>query len=341
MRAVKLKREHLFDFLGSLSQFGVFWGPVKKGDGHVLAPVDDFSKIDSIALHTRLPFKKLLVPPKFNVFTFKESEIKSELKDIPQRVIFRLHPCDIWGLMIMDKFFTANYIDPYYYERRKRTIMIGISCIPDERCFCKTTNTGNVETGCDLFLSDLGEILLVWVFSSLGDDLVRECPELVDENLNADDLKRYVDWRVYRENQFKLRLDFTGMPGIMELGYDSEFWDELGEKCLSCGACTIVCPTYPCYNVIDNLELNRDESVRTRQWDSCMYREYSMVAGGHNFREAHSERLKLRFTHKLQAFVGQFGEPACVGWGRCIDTCPVGIDIKTVALALKREEVSA
>ena len=133
----------------------------------------------------------------------------------------------------------------------------------------------------------------------------------------------------------------TGMPSIMELSWDNPLWEELGEKCLSCGACTIVCPTCPCFNVFDEINLKQTEGRRIRQWDSCMFREYSMVAGGHNFRESRAERLKLRFTHKLQAFVGKFGEPACVGCGRCIDTCPVDIDIRTVGMRLKGEEVMA
>ena len=93
--------------------------------------------------------------------------------------------------------------------------------------------------------------------------------------------------------------------------------------------------------IVRGTSLDGKKVERQRRWDSCTFREYSMVAEGHNFREARSERLKLRFTHKLQAFVGKFGEPACVGCGRCINTCPVDIDIRTVGMRLKGEEVMA
>jgi sulfhydrogenase subunit beta (sulfur reductase) len=188
-------------------------------------------------------------------------------------------------------------------------------------------------------MTDLEEFFIVWVGSSLGDDMIRKCPELMDENVGYKDMEKYIKWRKRRESSFKLDMDFTGMPSIMELCWDSPIWEELGEKCLSCGACTIVCPTCPCFNVLDEIELNKPKGKRIRRWDSCMFREYSMVAGGHNFREARSARLKLRFTHKLQAFVGKFGKPACVGCGRCVDACPVDIDIKKVGMRLKGEEV--
>jgi len=341
MRAFKMKRENLNRFLDAIRPFGTLWGPVKSGDEFALQEVDDYSKLDLTALRTKIPYKKLLFPPKFSMFSFDEKDMKSNLEDLPRQVIFGMHPCDIHGLQIMDEFHSAHYPDPYYIERRKRTAIIGLSCIPDEKCFCKTTNTHYAEGGFDLALTDLEDFFIVWVGSSLGDDMVRACPSLMDESVGRDDLQRFIDWRKKRETSFKLDMDFTGMPSTMELRWDSSIWEEYGEKCLSCGACTLVCPTCPCFNVVDEINMKQTEGSRYRKWDSCMFREYSMVAGDHNFREARAARLKLRFTHKLQAFVGHFGKPACVGCGRCLDTCPVGIDIKSVGMRLKGEEVTA
>lgn len=341
MIAMKMKKENLNDFLEAIKPFGTLWGPVKNGDNFSLEKIDDYSKLDLTALRTKIPFKKLLTPPKFSMFSFNMEDSKPAFDDPQKRIIFGLHPCDLHGLMIMDNFFNMHYPDPYYLERRRRTAIIGLSCIPDEKCFCKTTNTHYAEGGFDLALTDLEDFFIIWVGSSLGDDMIRECPQLVNENVDHDDLSKYIQWRQHRESSFKMEMDFTGMPSIMELSWDNPLWEELGEKCLSCGACTIVCPTCPCFNVFDEINLKQTEGRRIRQWDSCMFREYSMVAGGHNFRESRAERLKLRFTHKLQAFVGKFGEPACVGCGRCIDTCPVDIDIRTVGMRLKGEEVMA
>jgi sulfhydrogenase subunit beta (sulfur reductase) len=339
MRAVKLKKSHLKGFLTCVGGWGELWGPVKRNGRHVLESIEDIKDIDLTALRTTLPFKKLLFPPKFSMFRYNANGYQDTLSSIPKRVIFGLHACDIKALCIMDEFFAKEYKDPYYYERRNRTAIIGHSCIPDDKCFCNATDNETVTEGFDLFLSDLGDFYLVWVGSSLGDDMVRECPKLIDTNVGHEDLKKYIQLQKHRSEQFKRQIDLTGMPDIVELSADSPVWEEEGKKCLSCGACTIVCPTCPCYNVNDETDLGKPSGERMRQWDSCMFREYSLVAGAHNFRAARAERLKLRFTHKLQSFVGKFGKPACTGCGRCIATCPVDIDIFTMVKKLQGEEV--
>jgi len=314
---------------------------VRQDNRFILQKIDDVSTLDLTALRTTLPFKKLLVPPKFSLFHFDSKGYATDFSTLQKRVIFGLHPCDIKALLIMDEFHAKEFKDPYYYERRNRTVIIGLSCLPDDKCFCNATGNETVTEGFDLFLTDLGEYFLVWVGSSRGDDLVRECPKLTDANVGHEDLKKYMQWQKHRSRQFKMDIDLTAMPEIVELSYDSHVWEQEGKKCLSCGACTIVCPTCPCYTVLDEAELVKMEGERVRRWDSCMFREYSMVAGGHNFREARSERLRLRFIHKLQSFVGKFGKPACVGCGRCLDTCPVGIDILSMVKHLQGEEVRA
>lgn len=334
-----MKKGNLNDFLNTLKKFGTLWGPVKNGDKFSLKEISDNSEIDHRALRTKIPFKKLLLPPKMSMFSFNNGEAKDNLANIPKQVLFGLHPCDIHAFEIMDNFHMQNFPDPYYIARREQTAVVQLSCIPDEKCFCKTTNTHVSETGFDLALTELTDIFIIWIGSSLGDDMIRECPEIIEENVTHNDMNEYIKWRKHRESSFSLNMDFTGMPSVMELCWDDPIWEELGEKCLSCGSCTLVCPTCPCFDVVDEINLRNTKGERYRKWDSCMFREYSMVAEGHNFRESRAERLKLRFTHKLQAFVGKFGKPACVGCGRCLDICPVDIDIRTVAMHLKGEEV--
>lgn len=340
MKVLKLQKRNLNSYLQSLRQFGELYGPVRKAEKFIYGHLDDLDKLDLKMVRTILPVKKFLVPPQFDTFTFDDNTYKPELENIPRRVVFGVHPCEIHGLLILDKFFLERFPDPFYQERRRKTAIIGLSCVPDEKCFAKSTNTHYVESGFDLAFNDLDDFYLVWVGSSLGDDLVRLRLDLFDENIKEKDLRRYMEWRAWRDAQYKLNLDLTAMPDIMELNYESPIWNKLGEKCLSCGACSMVCPTCPCYNVSDQIRPGQKSGRRMRNWDSCMFKPFALVAGGHNFREDRSQRVRLWYTHKLKAFITEFGKAACVGCGRCIDTCPVDINVKTVVKELKGRPIA-
>lgn len=338
-----MKKEDLPIFLESIKKFGVLVGPIRKGTKITFDVINNYDDLILTADKPVIPPKKFFVPPKFTTLKFDRTGFRDERQPIKKTILFGVHPCDIHGINILDEFFLrhANYRDSYYARRRENTIIIGHSCVPTENCICNVTHTDIVNEGFDLFFTELDGFYLVWVGSSEGDDITREKIELFDENITSEDIKKYIEWRDWRKTQFHIKdLDFRIMPDIMELSYNSELWEKMGDKCLSCGSCTMVCPTCNCYNVVDEVQLKDElKGERVRYWDSCMFKEYSLVAGGHNFREARSERLKLWYTHKLRAFMNVFGSPACVGCGRCIQYCPVNINVLSVARGLLEEGV--
>jgi sulfhydrogenase subunit beta (sulfur reductase) len=120
--------------------------------------------------------------------------------------------------------------------------------------------------------------------------------------------------------------------------YHADIWEELGQRCLSCGACSMVCPTCYCYDVADEVELGSRDGSRVRIWDSCLYSSHALVAGGENFRKSRASRIKFRFYHKQRGFVAEYGRPSCIGCGRCIEVCPVKIDIIEVLNMLRGAE---
>jgi sulfhydrogenase subunit beta (sulfur reductase) len=335
MRILKLQKKDLSPFLEVISSEAELWAPVAKEDKFVFDQVKDFSRIAMNAVRTIIPPKKIMVPPSFNMFHFSEKGYKEDLSHITDRILFGIHPCDLHGLLILDKLFAQAYPDPYYLEARRRTLILGLSCWPDEFCFCKSTHTDIVEEGYDLFFTDLESHFLVWIGSSRGDDLIRLSPGFFDENLTDKDIQEYIQWQEKRDQAFRTEINFTRMPDLMELNTKAPFWEEAGAACLACGSCSMVCPTCNCYNVVDKQFLGDRPGQRLRHWDSCTLPEYSEVAGGENFREHKSQRLRLWYTHKLQAYVSKYGKPSCVGCGRCLVTCPVGIHVKSVADALE------
>ncbi len=338
MRLFKIKKSNLFPFLRGLEGFGELWGPVRKGEKVVYARAKP-EEFDLKALRTMIPAKKFLLPPKFTSLKFRESRWEDDYRP-KRKVVFGLHPCGIHALNIYHRFYTRLYSDPYYERAKEATLIVGLSCVPDEYCFCYATGTSTVNEGFDLFLTDLGDRLLVWVGSPKGEESLKLVGKYL-EDVEQKDISDYVAWRKRRDAAFKLKVDLDGMPEIVSFSYDSPVWEKMGKACLSCGTCTMVCPTCTCFDLEDEYDLKRDEMHRQRFWYSCVFREYSMVAGGHNFREARSERLKLWYTHKLVGFMSEYGAPACVGCSRCVVSCPVGINVVSVVRALRNERTAA
>jgi sulfhydrogenase subunit beta (sulfur reductase) len=335
-----MKSEYLEQFLMSLEKFGKLYGPKHESGVLTYAPIERFDELVLNGENTMIPLKKLFHPKRFNMFHFDDDGFKPDYSIFETRVILGVHPCEIHGIRRLDEVFLENSPDPYYEGLRKSTAIIGFSCLPSENALCKSTGTDIVEEGFDLFFVDLDDFFLVWIGSSLGHDMILEREDFFDDKVTHDDIQRYIDWRENRDTMFKHSFNFPAMPDIIELSYNSEVWEYFAEKCLSCGQCTMVCPTCNCYNVSDVLDISSDTTGRReRIWDSCMFVDYSLVAGGHNFRGSRADRLKLWYTHKLKAFASEYGKPSCVGCGRCVDTCPVDINVLTVSEALTKCEV--
>ncbi len=340
MRILKMQSKFLEEFLESLSKFGVLYGPTWRNGVLTYDRIDNFGDLALVDEHPMIPLKKLLHPKRFDMFQFDEEGFTPDYSLFEKRVVLGVHPCEIHGFLRLDDVFLEEPSDPYYAGLRKDTAIIGFSCLPTENSLCKSTGTDIVEEGFDLFFVDLHEFYLVWVGSSLGHDMVYEREEFFDKTVTHDDIQNYIEWRMDRDGMFKRSFSYWNMPDIMELSYDSEIWEYFGRKCLACGQCTMVCPTCNCYTLTDIFDVtNKVSGRRERVWDSCMFVDYSLVAGDHNFRESRADRLKLWYTHKLKAFGDEYGKPACVGCGRCVETCPVDINVLTVSEALLSGEV--
>lgn len=332
MQTLRMKTEFLPTLLKGLAPWGTLYAPVERAPGvfSLEATGGDVSRARPEALRTIVPFKKLLLKPRFTMLEQDEkgSSVESRENDLPPRVFFGAHACDIHALKITDLMYLSDFADPYYRRNRESLTVIGFGCMPDDKCFCHSLNTSNVDDGYDLFLTPLEGRFLATVGSARGDDIVRANAGLFEAS-TPQDTRDYLERLKRREAAFTLSMDVTDLPYVLELKKDDPVWQELGKKCLCCGSCSMVCPTCTCFNVAD--EIPREGSAaRVRTWDSCLYREYALVAGGHNFRGDRADRVKNRYYHKQEAFVREFGMPSCVGCGRCIENCPTGINVVEV-----------
>ena len=338
MKIVKLPKKNLSNFVDSLKSFGEIHAPSKRGENSfAFTPVNGLSDIELEYTRAILPQKKYFIEPVETLFNFDaEKGYEDQVKQKKRCVLFGVHPCDIHALNILDLVFKGRYEDGYYLAGRSAASIVGLDCIPDDLCFCRSTGTDFVDTGFDLFLSDIDDSYLVRVGTSLGDDMVRAVEPLFLE-VEKEDREKYKSKSRQKRKSFKTEVQLQDFPEIMDLEYESGIWQELGEECLGCGICSMVCPTCYCYAVFDELNLDANSGRRKRRWDSCLFKDYALVAGGLNFRAQRSSRVKNRYFHKHRGFVSQYGRPACVGCGRCSAYCPAGIDIVEVITRLRSE----
>ncbi|NTW28040.1 MAG: 4Fe-4S ferredoxin [Coriobacteriia bacterium] len=323
------------DLIDGLAESYEVIGPVAKGEKFVFAPIAGAEELRLDYDTTLLPPKTFFTPPTEPLmgFSMADSDVRSESLESPPRALFGVHPCDINALGLMDNVFLGEYEDPYYKARRESTLVIGINCKPRPECFCDAWGTDEVHSGFDLFLSDLGDRYFVSVQSVKGAELLDRFVET--RPITAEDTEDFQ--RVTREFKasFSEKVDTSQLPLLIDAKYNDAVWEELGEKCLACGACSMVCPTCYCFDVRDRLSIDGATGERERVWDSCMFSNFAEVAHGQNFRGTRASRVKYRYYHKQWGYLSKYGRVLCVGCGRCENACKADINPRVVIKALQ------
>jgi sulfhydrogenase subunit beta (sulfur reductase) len=329
-----LSKKEFTDWLEELKKSFEVYGPVAKGDQSHFALLTE-NDPDYSFPNTRLSSKGLVQPPSEEMFKFTldpenpEAHIlKEEPPKIHTRLLTGIRPCDARAFdLVRVNFITSGLVDPFWKQGRDRLTLMGQACT--QPCFCTSVGGGPFDTvGLDLLMIDLGEGYLIRTCTEKGEGLLKSSPGKAGaekEKIQAAQLKTQAESSITS----KVPTDRLKDQPLLDL-FNAPFWDEVQFACINCGTCTYLCPTCWCFDIQD--EVQGDEGIRMRNWDSCMFPLFTLHGSGHNPRGEKFQRVRQRFMHKLKYYVDKYGNGvACVGCGRCVQFCPVNIDIRRVA----------
>jgi len=252
----------------------------------------------------------------------------------PEKVaVIGARACDLAGLVIQDRIFlNETYRDPYYATRREGLFVIAVNCTRAlATCFCASMETGpRAQRGYDLALTEVDEQLMVEAGSEAGRDILSTIllPAASDELISATASSIHA----CAQSQIR-RLDHSRLPQALYEAHEHPRWDDVAGRCLACTNCTMVCPTCFCHTVEETPDLSHQDTAHARLWDSCFTQEHGYIHGK-NIRPTIKDRYRMWLTHKLASWIDQFDTSGCVGCGRCITWCPVGIDLTEELQAL-------
>lgn len=293
-------------------------------------------------------WKKFLHKPLLNLWRAKRQggaiEVEAEPLDPQNYAFLGVRACELNAIAIQDRVLMGgDYVDPHYKAQREGAFIVALNCSKaGGTCFCVSMKTGpNVTHGFDLALTELmsaeAHEFLVEAGSPAGAEILAELPRrpVTQQDLDAADALI-----AQTAASMGRRMPDEDVPALLMRNLQHPRWQEVAQRCLSCANCTMVCPTCFCTSVEDHNDLAGVESSRSRRWDSCFTMDYSYIHGG-SVRPSVASRYRQWMTHKLATWHEQFGTTGCVGCGRCITWCPVGIDITEETQAISDSEKSA
>ncbi|QDU51411.1 4Fe-4S dicluster domain-containing protein [Gimesia panareensis] len=284
-------------------------------------------------------WKKNLFPPVSTLSVANRTESGWQFSEseepTPKYAFLGVRACELAALGVQDKVFVGGpYVDPQYQRRRMQALVIAVNCTQAaSTCFCTSMNTGpRCRQGFDLALTELEEGFLVEVATELGEEILQELEtvEVSEEQESAAETARQ-----QAVDQIEREFDTTDIRDLLLSNLEHPQWDDVAERCLSCTNCTMVCPTCFCSSVEEVSDLSGEHVERQRVWDSCFNVEFSYMNGG-LVRNNVRSRYRQWLTHKLASWIDQFGTSGCVGCGRCITWCPVGIDLTAEVTAIRK-----
>ena len=290
-------------------------------------------------------WKKYLLPPLLRLWRARRRgngfQVEEGAPPAPRYAFIGVRSCELHAIAIQDRVFLhGRYADPTYRARREGLFVVAVNCgQAGGTCFCVSMDTGPRATfGYDVALTEVLEdgrhYFVAEAGTERGAEVLAEVPGGEATEAEEQAARGVVERTA---GQMGRALDTRGIRELLERNYQHPRWDDVAARCLTCANCTMVCPTCFCTTVEDTTDLTGQEAQRTRRWDSCFTLDFSYVHGG-SVRASGMARYRQWLTHKLGTWHDQFGTSGCVGCGRCITWCPVGIDITEEVRAIRQRD---
>jgi sulfhydrogenase subunit beta (sulfur reductase) len=271
-------------------------------------------------------------------------KLEEKTADSSKMAFIGVRPCELSAIAILDKVLMEGpYRDFNYASLRKNIFVVAVNCSQaGGTCFCVSMKSGPKATeGFDLALTELidedSHLFLVEVGTEAGAEVISKLPRHIAGKAEIDAAEKIAFQTV---SQMGRTVDTNGIKELLYRNYDNPQWEAAAKRCLSCGNCTMACPTCFCTTVEDTTDLVGSRADRNLKWDSCFTVDFSYIHGG-SIRASTKSRYRQMVTHKLGSWYDQFGTTGCVGCGRCITWCPAAIDITEEVGAIRQSERTA
>ncbi len=288
----------------------------------------------------RLSLKQFFLPQTEDLFSWKQRGADVEITETPTRfnprVILGAKPCDAAALEIVDEVMNWEYADELWNGRREASTIFSLACgVEDEHCFCPSVGAAPDSTkGADGLFTPVDGGWLVEASTDKGRAFLEShAAHFAEPPAGAGDEGSAFRAGALERISQNVQIDAARVRDWVDNHFEDPFWATLGIRCNGCGACTMVCPTCHCFDIVDEEE-GVGCGTRRRCWDTCQAGKFTLHASGHNPRADQVARYRQRITHKFAIYPIKFGEVLCTGCGRCVRTCQMGQNIGEILVAI-------